>query len=132
MFNNQLFLNDIKNIHLNTYESTIFSSINDRDVRSRLDSIIDIDSTLISHNYGVLNNSDIDEQMYRDILDNICNNIVGNTMFKILLIKMRTTNDKIHLMSYNTKKGRSTFSQGDFAVIVNLSMFEPSIIDNNI
>ncbi|MDR1488618.1 MAG: hypothetical protein LBI26_02670 [Holosporales bacterium] len=100
MFNTTKFLDDSQQVHLNPTENSIFSSISDEDVRKMLDKIIDIDidTSLDSAKHGKLTNSEADKVIFRKVLDDICRNIVGNTMFKILKTKKKMNKKR------NTKK----------------------------
>jgi hypothetical protein len=71
MFNRTLFLNDVKNIHLKPNELPKFESVLEKDVRLKLDEFLEYDKALFSK-----------------ALDDVCNNFVGNTMFRLLVIKM--------------------------------------------
>jgi hypothetical protein len=62
MFNKEAFLEDAKKVHLN---------IDDTNVREEIDNFIDYDRLLFSK-----------------VLDDIYNNVVGNTMFTLLMMKL--------------------------------------------
>jgi hypothetical protein len=74
-FNKELFIEDVKKTHLNKEEITRFDKGNN--IREELDSIIDYDKVLFSK-----------------ALDDICNNSIGNTMFRLLLVKVKKDKDK--------------------------------------
>jgi hypothetical protein len=71
MFNKIIFLRDVENIHLKLGETLAFRAIPEIDVRGKVDEIIDYDKSLFSK-----------------ALDDICNNFVGNTMFRLLITKL--------------------------------------------
>jgi hypothetical protein len=79
-----------------------------------------MDKELVSYKGPLLRNYAQHKQAFNKALNEICNNVVGNTLFRLLLIKMNGSR-KIHLVNYNEDGSR--FSNRDFAVKVNLSFY---------
>jgi hypothetical protein len=71
-FNKTAFLEDAKKVHLLPGEISKFESIPDEDVRDRLDTFIDYE----------------DNPRFSAALGEICINMVGRTMFKVLMTKL--------------------------------------------
>jgi hypothetical protein len=114
------FLEGVKKIHLiNPGEIEAYDAIPDTDVRKKLSEIIEIDKELKSYKKVILCNTIAHKQTFNKVLDNICSNIVGNTLFKLLLIKMKKP---IYLVNYD--EDGSGFSRDDYAVKINLSLYE--------
>jgi hypothetical protein len=121
-FNTQLFIENTKRIHLATTEQSLaFGTISGSEVRHRLSEIIEMDKELMSYKGPQLSNLVSHKQAFNKALDEICTNIVGNTMFKLLLVKVGRTR-RIHLVNYDGSGSR--FSSEDFAVKVNLSLYD--------
>jgi hypothetical protein len=99
----------------------VYDAITDIDVRNRLSEIIELDEALVSYRRKTLSNLPTHKEIFNRALDNICSNIVGNTMFKLLLVKVSRAR-KIHLVNYD--EGGSLFSPKDYAVKINLSLYD--------
>jgi hypothetical protein len=104
-FNKELFLENTRNIHLSTPgEIRAYDVIQDEDVREKLDAFID---------YG--GNSRISAA-----LDEICDNVVGRTMFKVLIPKLQ---DKHMSIVCRCKDNRGSHYK-KCVVYVNLARYE--------
>ncbi|MDR1333298.1 MAG: hypothetical protein LBJ69_02750 [Holosporales bacterium] len=122
-FNRELFLENVRKIHLTDSEEMVaYDAIPDTDVRKRLSEIIELDKTLISYKGKTLSNLATHKETFNRALDNVCSNVVGNTMFKLLLVKVSRAR-KIHLVNYD--EDGSLFSPKDYAVKINLSLYDP-------
>jgi hypothetical protein len=113
-FNTPKFATSIRKIHLTTIqERQAYNSIPGGKARIRLDAFIDYD-----------NNPRISAA-----LDEICNNIVGNTIFRVLMSKMVVNNilnnrGKLMIVEQTRKRQGSGFSHDEFEVRINLSRYE--------
>jgi hypothetical protein len=117
-FNTNQFIIDAKTIHLTQDEIPKFEAIPDTAVRSELDKFIDYDKSLFS-----------------TALDDICENIVGRTMFKILIIKL-TPCSRIRItdigyeQSYDerplSKQKGSAYSHTTYTVKINTNFYNNS------
>jgi hypothetical protein len=106
MFNKSAFLTAVRIIHQSGFES-----IKETEVRSKLDTVIDYDKSVFSK-----------------VLDNICNNIVGNTMFKLLLTKL-PTEQKIKITNISKMEAHKTIieqngsSYANYDVWINAALY---------
>ncbi|MDR1289146.1 MAG: hypothetical protein LBJ77_02005 [Holosporales bacterium] len=120
--NKELFLENVREIHLTSSEEIVdYDAIPDTDVRERLSEIIELDKALVSHRRKTLSNLPTHKEIFNKALDHICSNVVGNTMFKLLLAKAGRTK-KIYLVNYD--EDGSGFSPKDYAVKINLSLYD--------
>ncbi|MDR2723667.1 MAG: hypothetical protein LBB25_00465, partial [Holosporaceae bacterium] len=84
IFNHEKFVNTVKQKHLKPEEIPTYESIPDSDVREKLDDFID---------YGK-------NPRFSKALDEICENVVGRTMFKVLLTKMMSQGKRMCITPY--------------------------------
>jgi hypothetical protein len=116
-FNETKFLENVQKIHLKPEEILIYSGIPDAEVREKLNKFVD---------YG-------SNPRFSRALDEICENLVGRTMFKLLITKM-ISNDtlkdrgKMRIMEQDNKRKGSEYSHQQFAVKINFDFYD----DNNI
>jgi hypothetical protein len=120
-FNTTAFLDDAKRVHLRSYsEVSEFGSIPYTSVRSRLTEI-----TLDGF-------TDDEEELVSKALDDICSNVVGNTMFRLLMAKKLPDELTItNIGPEQTLTGNSLLDQKgssylDYGVRVN-----PNVYDKN-
>jgi hypothetical protein len=114
MFARTLFLNDVKNIHLKPEELPKFESVQETDVRDKLDEFLEYDTALFSK-----------------ALDDVCNNFVGNTMFRLMMIKL-PVGQKVKIIDIGpsekdyalTKQDGSSY--GAYEVWINLNIYDNS------
>jgi hypothetical protein len=112
-FNESKFLENAPKIHLKPEELPIYVAIADTDVRVKLDEFVDYDAN----------------PRFSAALDEICANIVGRAMFKILTTKMIVnnilkTNGKIKIKEQDEKSKGSRFSSKEWAVKINSDFYE--------
>jgi hypothetical protein len=107
-FNIAAFLEDAKKVHSLTNE------LPDINVNERLDEFIDYDRSLFSR-----------------VLDDICNNMVGNTMFTLLMMKL-PSGQRLKIINIGPEEARellvkqkgSSYSHTTYAVKVNLNVYD--------
>ncbi|MDR0428445.1 MAG: hypothetical protein LBG86_00195 [Puniceicoccales bacterium] len=106
IFRREDFFHDAESIHLTFDETWVYSSIQDCDVRKRLDEFVDY------------------APIFSDTLDDMCENVVGRTLFRLIGTKstIRMNGRKIKLSNYEGKS--SVYSRKDFAIMSNRSMFD--------
>jgi hypothetical protein len=106
MFNERKFLENVRTIHLNPAEFSVYDAISDAEVRGKLDAFIDYENN----------------PRFSRALDEICANLVGRTMFKLLTTKMitRTVPKKMKLTEHSA--GGSYYENS--VVYINLSLYE--------
>jgi hypothetical protein len=115
IFDHLKFTNAVKSIHLKPNEILTYESIPDSEVRRRLDEFIDCGKN----------------SRFSAALDEICKNLVGRTMFKVLMTKMEANGilrarSKIKIMEQDNKKKGSAYSETIFGVKINFDRYEPS------
>jgi hypothetical protein len=103
-FNEIKFLENVQKIHLNPGEFSIYSAIPDAEVREKLEDFID---------YGK-------NPRFSTALDEICENIVGRTMFRVLITKLKNKKKIMHIEPHD--EDGSKYKK--FVVYVNLSFYE--------
>jgi hypothetical protein len=103
-FNEVDFLKSAQKIHLKLEEIPIYETIPDAEVRKKLDEFID---------YGK-------NPRFSKALDEICENIVGRTMFKVLMTKLQIEKKRMYIVPY---EGNGS-GYDKFVVYVNLSFYE--------
>jgi hypothetical protein len=114
-FNEQKFLENAQKIHLKPEEISIYSGIPDGEIRKRLDDFVDCGGNL----------------RFSKALDEICENLVGRTMFKLLMAKM-TLNDilksrgKVRIMEQDNRSEGSKYCHKRFAVKINFDFYDDS------
>jgi hypothetical protein len=114
MFNKTLFLNDVKNIHLKPDELSKFESILEKDVKKKLDEFIEYDKALFSK-----------------ALDDVCNNFVGNTMFRLLIVKM-PTGQKVKIVNIGPRERNKALAEQDGSSYDNYVVeINPNVYDAN-
>jgi hypothetical protein len=107
------FLENVRRIHLKPDEISIYATIADADVRVKLNDFV---------KYGR-------NPRFSAALDEICVNIVGRTMFKVLMTKtissdMLKARGKIEIKEQDEKPKGSRFSFGEWAVKINSDFYE--------
>jgi hypothetical protein len=105
-FNETKFLENAQKIHLKSNEIPIYAAIADADVRAKLDEFVD---------YGA-------NPRFSAALDEICENLVGRTMFKLLIAKMTKRNQTMRILEHRVEKYGSCYSQN--TVYINLNRYE--------
>jgi hypothetical protein len=113
-FNETKFLENAPKIHLKPEELPTYAAIADADVRVKLDEFVDYDAN----------------PRFSATLGEICENLVGRTMFKLLITKMIAgntlkTNGKIKIQEQDEKPKGSRFSSKEWAVKINSDFYEP-------
>jgi hypothetical protein len=104
IFNNEKFTNAVKSIHLKPEEFSTYESIPDSEVRTKLNGFID---------YG-------ENPRFSVALEEICENIVGRTMFRILMTKLMLRHKRM-LLTHHDGDG-SKYEES--VVYVNLSFYK--------
>jgi hypothetical protein len=107
------FFEDVQKMHLKPDELPIYSAIPDSKVREKLSDFVD---------YG-------NHPRFAKMLDEICANLVGRTMFKLLITKMIVkdmikTRGKIRILEYSDDGSKYSPSSRDFAVKINPIFYE--------
>jgi hypothetical protein len=105
-FNETKFLENVQKIHLKPEEIPIYSSVPDSEVRKKLIEFID---------HGA-------NPRFSRVLDEICANLVGRTLFKILMTKMAVKKKNMKIKEHN-KPRRGSFYE-DYTVNIKLSLYE--------
>jgi hypothetical protein len=108
IFNHEKFVNATRKIHIKPEEIPTYESIPDSAVRKKLDEFIDYDKN----------------PRFSAALDEICENIVGRTMFKVLMTKLSLQHKTMRICEHNDPKEGSRYK--DNAVYINLSFYEVS------
>jgi hypothetical protein len=112
--NKELFIEDVKKIHLNNPEESIaFDAIQDEEVRQKLSNFIDCgDNTRISM-----------------ALNEICTNLIGRTMFKLLMSRL-SHGKKVKITDIGPREtGKTPIEQkgssyGNYEVKINLNVYD--------
>jgi hypothetical protein len=113
-FNTNQFIIDAKAIHLTSDELGRFEAIPDTTVRGELDKFIDYDKSLFS-----------------EVLDDICDNIVGRTMFKILIIKL-TPGQRIKIVNIgHIEEGKLLIEQEGSSYLNYAVKINPNVYDSD-
>jgi hypothetical protein len=122
MFNCEKFVKDTKERHLNSGEILMFDGLKHVDVRN----IIDLDGTYDYETgigrYTPFNNLADDKVILQRSLDAIYNNIVWQTLLKLLTVKCGLSGRKIGLVNYSGNG--SCYDETGKAVFVNLSLYQ--------
>jgi hypothetical protein len=105
-FNESKFLENVQKIHLKSNEISIYRAIADTAVRMKLDEFVD---------YGK-------NPRFSAALDEICANIVGRTMFKLLMTKMSVHKQTMRILEHTVEKYGSYYSKN--TVYINLNRYE--------
>jgi hypothetical protein len=84
-FNEETFKKNVLDIHLKPEELSIYYAIPDAEVRKKLGKFI---------KYG-------DNQRFSAALDEICENIVGRTMFMVLMTKLQIKKKLMYIEHYD-------------------------------
>ncbi|MDR3117056.1 MAG: hypothetical protein LBT98_00550 [Puniceicoccales bacterium] len=107
VFREELFFEDAEKLHLTFDESWVYSQIPDGEVRERLGEILAYDSA------------------FSAVLDEICSNVVGRTLFRLLSTKaaMAGKGQRLRLANRGDIAG-SYYSRRDFAVLTNCGLFD--------
>ncbi|MDR2724288.1 MAG: hypothetical protein LBB25_03755, partial [Holosporaceae bacterium] len=108
IFNYLKFANAVKSIHLKPEEILTYESIPDAEVRKKLDDFIDYEKN----------------PRFSVTLDEICENIVGRTMFKMLMTKLMLQHKTMRICEHHNPNKGSYYE--DNAVYVNLSFYDAS------
>jgi hypothetical protein len=116
MFDKSLFLADVKNVHTATSELFRIEEIPEAEVRNRLDESVDYDKNLFSK-----------------VLDDVCSNIVGNTMFRILIAKL-PPGQKLKIADLGPeqainpliKQDGSSYDHNHYTVKINTNVYDSS------
>jgi hypothetical protein len=103
-FNITKFLENTQKIHLKSDEVPIYAAIQDTEVRAKLDDFID---------YGK-------NPRFSKALDEICANIVGRTMFRVLMTKLHIQKNNVRLVPHDDKGSKYK----EYIVYVNLSFYK--------
>jgi glutaredoxin-related protein len=119
-FNEVKFLENVQRIHLKLDEISIYEAIADADVRAKLNDFVGYDT---NPRFSVANTR------FSAALDEICANIVGRTMFKVLMTKMISSDmlkarGKIEIKEQDEKPKGSRFSFEEWAVKINSDFYE--------
>jgi hypothetical protein len=122
-FNKELFLENTKKRRLTSGEALMFDSLKQADVRN----VIDLDGTY-EYDIGIgrytpFKNTDDNKVILRKALDVIYNDVVGQTLLKLLIVKRRLSGRKIGLVNY--PGNGSCYDEIIEAVFVNLSLYQP-------
>jgi hypothetical protein len=112
-FNETKFLEIVQKIHLKPEEIPIYSSIPDSEVRKKLNEFVD---------HG-------DNPRFSKALDEICANLVGRTLFKILITKMISddtlkSREKVKIIEYDGDGSRYSPLSSDFAIKINFNFYD--------
>jgi hypothetical protein len=112
-FNEAKFLEDVQKIHLKPDELPIYSAISDTEVREKLKKFIIYE----------------ENPQLSAALDEICTNLIGRTMFKVLMTKMHANNTlekkgKIKIIEQINEDEGSRYSSKLFAVKVNFNFYK--------
>jgi hypothetical protein len=103
-FNETKFLEDVQKIHLKPDELPIYSAISDTEVREKLKKFIIYE----------------ENPQLSAALDEICANLVGRTMFKVLMAKLKAEKKRICVVYY---EGDGSYYKKS-TVYVNLSFYK--------
>jgi hypothetical protein len=106
IFNQLKFTNAAKSIHVKSEEISTYESIPDSEVRTKFSGFI---------KYG-------ENPRFSKALDEICENIVGRTMFKILMTKLTTQHKTMCICEHHDPKEGSYYEES--VVYVNLSFYK--------
>lgn len=106
VFREELFFEDAEKLHLTFDESWVYSQIPDCEVRERLGEILAYDS------------------IFSAVLDEICSNVVGRTLFRLLSTKAAMAGKEQNLRLVHRDCNGSYYSRRDFAVLTNRSLFD--------
>jgi hypothetical protein len=118
--NKELFIEDVKKIHLLPGEWLMFDGIRQGDVRN----VIDLNGTYeYDIEIGRCKNSDDDKVILQRSIDVIYNYTVGRTLLKLLTAKRGLSGRKIGVVNYPGNGSRYHGSME--AVFVNLSLYQP-------
>jgi hypothetical protein len=114
-FNEVKFLENVQKIHLKPKEMRIYSKNFDEEVRGKLKNFVQYDET----------------RVIMRALDEICANIVGRIMFKVLMTKIEVNNilknrGKLKILEHVKDGSEYSHQKKDFAVKINLNFYEPS------
>jgi hypothetical protein len=120
IFNEVKFLENVPRIHLESDEIPIYEAIVDAEVREKLNDFVGYDT---NPRFSTANTR------FSVALDEICANIVGRTMFKVLMTKMTSgnilkTNGKIRVLQCTEDGSRYSPQSRDFAVKINSDFYE--------
>jgi hypothetical protein len=118
MFNYEKFVEDTKERHLTSSEILIFDGLEHVDVRN----VIDLDGTYEYHTKTFENTSG-SKVILRRALDVIHDDIVGQTLLRLLTIRCGLSGRKIGLVTYSGNGSR--YHEVSEAVFVNLSLYQP-------
>ncbi|GHU17818.1 hypothetical protein FACS189472_05240 [Alphaproteobacteria bacterium] len=105
-FNELKFLTEVQRIHLNQEEIGIYKAIQKSDVRSKLNNFVD---------YG-------NNPRFSAALDAICENLVGRTIFELLITKMIAKGKKMRIVAHNNQNEGSSYD--NYVVYINLSRYD--------
>ncbi|MDR0580489.1 MAG: hypothetical protein LBG04_00005, partial [Holosporaceae bacterium] len=86
------FLENVQRIHLKSEELPIYSAITDADVRVKL-------------------NKFSKNPRFSVAIDEICANIVGRTMFKVLMTKMKKHHQTMQILEHTDEKYGSYYTK---------------------
>ncbi|MDR2576828.1 MAG: hypothetical protein LBC42_02140 [Puniceicoccales bacterium] len=100
------FLRDAEKLHLTFDETVVYSQIEDADVRKRLREFVDYEGT------------------FAEVLDEICSNVVGRTLFRLVATKAAMKRGGQRIGLYDGAQNSNLYSRKDFAVLINLRMFD--------
>ncbi|GHT98808.1 hypothetical protein FACS1894126_4620 [Alphaproteobacteria bacterium] len=113
-FSKDKFLAGVQTIHLKSDDVPIYSAIKDDEVRAMLDEFVE---------YGK-------NPRFSDALDKICKNLVGVTMFKLMITKMIAKGKNMRIVSHNNQNDGSFYE--NHTVYINLSRYDKSKCDAGI
>jgi hypothetical protein len=123
MFDYEKFIKDMKEKHLKPNEISMFDNLELVDASS----IIDLDERykfeIKKGKYLWCQNTCDNKNMLRGALSVICNNVVGRTLLKLLMIKHGSSSEKIGLVNY--QENGSCYDKTIKAILVNLSLYQP-------
>jgi hypothetical protein len=108
MFNNAKFFEDVQKTHLKPRETLVYDRISDSEVREKLNDFVDCGN----------------HPRFSKALDGICTNLVGRTMFKLLITKMIARRITKNIRIIEEHEEGSGYSSEDFAVYINLNFYE--------
>jgi hypothetical protein len=108
IFDHLKFANAVKSLHIKPEEILTYEAIPDSEVRKKLDDFID---------YG-------ENPRFSKALDEICENLVGRTMFKVLMTKMILQHKTMSMCEHHNPKIGSYYQNN--IVYINLSFYEVS------
>ncbi|MDR2030179.1 MAG: hypothetical protein LBP65_01790 [Puniceicoccales bacterium] len=106
VFREDLFIEDVGRLHLTFDESWVYSQIQDGEVRERLGEILAYDA------------------IFSPVLDEICSNIVGRTLFRLLSTKASIAGKEQKIRLVNRAINGSYYSRKDFAILTNRNLFD--------